>query len=269
MKARRFVVSRVLAAVVAPVVALLLVAPSPSLARGQKPPPAPPSFFASAVAYEVAEHLRFKGGSGDPMNCAVRFARATLLGQILSGAESPFAPPSYFDADGKSFVRCATLTGPFVATFNTLHDFDPATTSLSTMVVTTSGTLKGTLDLTTALQGFAELKNAKWRSRHGLHGTAQGFFLIPFPAAALLLAVPDAAKPPLADYLSGVLGVPANQLTTVFVYGSGPLGAAGCRAGATAMFQFPPGASSFCPVTTDEVLLDFPLTKLELILFRD
>ena len=51
--------------------------------------------------------------------------------------------------------------------------------------------------------------------------------------------------------------------------GSGPLGAAGCRAGATAMFQFPPGASSFCPVTTDEVLLDFPLTKLELILFRD
>ncbi len=240
MRVTRFMVK--LAGIVAPALALLLVAPSPAPAHGPKNPPAPPSFYAAAVGYEVAEHLRFKGGAGEPTDFKVRFAKATLLGQVVQAAPdagNPFVVGGFFDADAKSFVKF-TGKGPLVATFDTLQDFDPSTTSLSTMEVTATGTLEGELDLTplmmTPPQPFAPT-SGKWRIRHNLKGNFSGVFLVPFPGA--------------------LIGAPVE-----FVYALGPLGAAGCRSGVILGEQF-------CAVHEDEILLGFPLTKLELVLFRD
>lgn len=285
MKARRFVVSRVLAAVVAPALALLLVAPSPSLAHGPKPPPAPPSFFASAVAYEVAEHLRFKGGAGEPDNFRVRLARATLLGQILFSVETegPIVGGDFFDADGRSFVK-ATGTGPFVATLNTLEDFDPFSMSLSTMEVKGTGTLKGELDLTplaeTPPRPVAFLNNARWRIRH-LRGSALGVFLIPFhPVDAVLAQLPvppavkDALRPVFEAQYAAQFGAanPGNAPTNPYVYPTGgPLNT--CFGGNAFSLSLDPGTGpipvgTVCPVGEGEILFVFPLTKLEMVLFR-
>ena len=99
MISRRVTRSGVVWAVVALVLALLLAAPSPSVAQ---------SPYASVVAYEVAEHLKFKGGAGTPLDFRVRFAKSTLLGYVVQssgGAESPFVVGDYYDADAKSFVN--------------------------------------------------------------------------------------------------------------------------------------------------------------------
>lgn len=235
MRVRMVTTNRVLWAVVVPVLALLLVA-SPSVA--QTP-------YATIVAYEVAEHLKFKGGAGEPDNFKVRFAKATLLGQVVQAAPdagNPFVAGGYIDADAKSFVK-ATGTGPIIGTFNTLQDFDPFTTLLATMEVTASGSLHGELDLTTALLGYAQV-SGKWRVSHKKKGTFQGIFLIPFNLS------PDPAAPmfvyldlgPLAGSCPGrfPLGDPAN-----------------------------PATPYACPVSQDEILLGFPLTKAVLVLFRD
>ena len=230
MRISQFSLRRVVTAVVVSALALLLVA-SPSVAQAQ---------YATIVAYEVAEHLKFKGGAGEPDNFKVRFAKATLLGfvvQAASDAGNPFVVGDYIDADAKSFVK-ATGTGPIVGTFNTLQDFDPTTTLLATMEVTASGSLKGELDLTTALQGYAQV-SGKWRVSHKKKGTFQGLFLIPIPNA--LVGVPDFLSP------------------TGFVYVVGPGGAATCMSGVV--------LGAVCALHEDEVLLGFPLTKAELVLF--
>lgn len=238
MRVTRFMVNRVLAAIVVPALALLLVAPSPSVA--QSPP------YATIVAYEVAEHLRFKGGAGEPDNFKVRFAKATLLGTILQTAEddagNPFVVGDFFDSDAKSSVK-ATGTGTIAGTFNVLHDFDGAASmSLSTMEVAASGTVKGELDLRPTMQNppqpFA-LVAGRWRT-HGRHGTYSGVFLIPFPGS--LVGIP----PQVAE----------------FVYPLGPGGAATCLSGVVIL-------GSLCKVHEDEILLRFPLTKLEMFLYRD
>ncbi len=230
MKARRFVVSRVLAAIVLLASALLLVA-SPSVAQAQ---------YATVVAYEVAEHLKFKGGAGEPDNFKIRFAKATLLGQIVQAAPdagNPFVVGGFIDADARSFVK-ATGTGSIIGTFNTLQDFDgDASKLLATMEVTASGSLHGELDLTTALQGYAQV-SGKWRVSHKKKGTFQGIFLIPFQVGPDSFAYLDIG--PLAGVCPGRFQLSADP--------NGPFG---------------------CPVSQDEILLGFPLTKAVLVLFRD
>ncbi len=263
----------------------------PSLALADEPRgKGAPSFFASAVAYEVAEHLRFKGGMGDPASFAVRLAKASLLGEILGSAPdagSPFVVGDFIDADANSSVSAATGTGPIIGTFNTLHDFDPTTKSLSTMLVTATGTLRGELDLRPLFESpprpVAFLNNAHWRVNDDLRGPLVGVFLIPFnPVDAVLaqVAASLAGLPPAtqAAILAGVKASLESQFAALhspsaFVYPTGgPLNS--CAFGATPdlSLSVPSGPTvnfgAVCPVTQDEILLGFPLTKVELVLQR-
>lgn len=260
--------------------ALLLVAPGQSVAQA-------PSFYAGVVTYEVAEHLRFKGGAGEPTDFKVRLAKATLLGQVVLGAEgtdaaTPFVTGTYFDAEARSFVRF-TGKGPLIGTFNTLQDFDPFTMSLSTMEVTATGSLQGELDLTplmgTPPQPFAPV-SGKWRVRHR-KGPFQGVFLVPFnPVDAVLAQLPvppavkDALRPVFEGQYAAQFGVAngGKVPTNPYVYPTGgPLGT--CFGGNAFSLSFNPGTGpipvgTVCPVGEDEILLGFPLSKLELVLFR-
>ncbi|MBI3028708.1 MAG: hypothetical protein HYY64_04265 [Candidatus Rokubacteria bacterium] len=235
MRVSQFSLRRVVTAVVVSALALLSLA-SPSVAQAQ---------YATVVAYEVAEHLKFKGGAGEPDDFRVRFAKAILLGQVVWAAPdagNPFVVGGFIDADARSFVK-ATGTGRIVGTFNTLQDFDPTTMLLATMEVTASGSLHGELDLTTALQGYAQV-SGKWRVSHKKKGTFQGIFLIPFNIS------PDPAAP-MYVYLD--LGPLAGTCP-----GRLPLGD-----------PSDPATPYACPVSQDEILLRFPLTKAVLVLFRD
>jgi hypothetical protein len=59
---------------------------------------------------------------------------------------------------------------------------DPNRHSLDTLVIDTEASLRGELDLTTALQGYAVM-SGRWASKgkDKRDGTFQGLFLIPFP----------------------------------------------------------------------------------------
>ena len=289
MNFRRVKVGSILGAALIAMIGLL---PSLALAHDEAKRHASPSFFASAVAYEVAEHLRFKGGTGDPTNFTVRLAKATLVGEILTSADAggTFVEGDFLDADGRSFVKAATGKGPFFATFNTLHDFDPTTKSLSTMLVTATGRLKGELDLSPLSQKppvpIAPLNNGRWRIDDHLHGPLVAVFLIPFnPVDAVLSQLPPAAaalRPLFEGQLAAQLA--ANALPnaqTQFVYPMLPtdktlLGTCfGGKNGSpfSLVFTAPSGASipigNVCPVSEDEIFLGFPLTKAEVIFLRD
>ncbi|HVR72577.1 MAG TPA: hypothetical protein VMT87_17210 [Vicinamibacteria bacterium] len=148
---------------------------------------------ASAVLYEVNEALRFvKRGERprdrrrpDTAEVARRVADASLLGREVNPVDTHplFRKGSFIQADATSDVNLATGKGPIRGTMTLLTDIDPTRESLDTLVVDADLKLKGDLDLTTALQGYAGL-SGEWSSvrPRGNRGTFAGLFLIPFLA---------------------------------------------------------------------------------------
>ena len=149
---------------------------------------------ASAVLYEVNEALRFmkqrtrqvEQAPPDTSDLARRVARASLLGRevkALGGSHPIFTDGSFIQADATSSVDLSSGTGPINGRLKVLTDLDPTRNSLDTLVVSADAYIRGTLDLTTAAQGYASL-GGHWTSlRPFRYGTFQGLFLIPFQAA--------------------------------------------------------------------------------------
>lgn len=160
------------------------------------PPPASAQEpVASAVLYEVNECLRFvKRGERDgersrerrrldTAEVARRVARASLLGRevLPVGTHKLFKAGSFIQADATSHVDLATGKGPISGKMKLLTDVDPTRESLDTLVVDAEAWIRGELDLTTALQGYAALSGRWWSVwKPRAEGTLQGFFLIPF-----------------------------------------------------------------------------------------
>jgi hypothetical protein len=150
----------------------------PAVASAQTP-------VATAVLYEVAEALKFKGpkAATDPDSFKRRLAEATLLGKDIQGAPgTPFFGAQFITADARSAVNLITGVGPISGTFDLLADLDPTRNSLDTLVITATATLHGTLDLSTATQGYAVASgDYKIKGRKpAVAGPFQGLFLIPF-----------------------------------------------------------------------------------------
>ena len=168
------------------VTAALAVWLAPAAAHAQVP-------VASAVLYEVNEALRFmKQRDGqveqvtpDPSELARRVARASLLGReitVLGGTHAIFKAGSFIQADATSSIDLAVGTGPISGRLKVLTDLDPTRNSLDTLVVSADALIRGTLDLTTAAQGYASL-SGNWTSLRPFRtGTFGGLFLIPFQA---------------------------------------------------------------------------------------
>jgi hypothetical protein len=220
------------------VAALLVAAPvvlGPAAAGAEAP-------VATVVLYEVAEALRFKGpkSATSPEQLRRRLAEATLLGKDVQGRPgSIFAGASFIVADAVSAVDLRTGVGPIRGTFDLLVDTDPDRASLDTLVITASGDLRGTLDLTTAEQGYAAVRGRWTARRRPEGGTFEGVFLIPF-------LVP----------LTG----------TYFYLDLGPT--PGTCPGATGLPIGPGGRSvPVCPLQPEEFSLGIPLTKAVITLF--
>jgi hypothetical protein len=204
------------------------------------------SRVATVVLYEVAEALRFKGpqSATDVESFRRRMAEATLLGRSVQGEPGTiFADAQFIVADAASNVDLRTGLGPIRGTFDLLVDTDPSRASLDTLVITAGGHLRGTLDLTSAGQGFATVRG-RWNTRRGPGGgTFAGVFLIPF------------AFPP---------GAPGPY----FYLDLGPT--AGTCAGRTGLPLGPGGSPiAACPLGPDEFALGIPLTKAVIELFED
>ncbi|MCL6432538.1 MAG: hypothetical protein K6V36_17025 [Anaerolineae bacterium] len=148
----------------------------PTTADAQSP-------VATVVIYEVAEALQFKGpkAATSPTELRRRLAEATLLGKDVQGREGTvFAGAQFIIVDAQSNVDLRTGVGPIRGTFDLLVDTDPTRESLDTLVITASGSLRGTLDLTTAVDGYAGA-HGRWEARRArARGTFNGVFLIPF-----------------------------------------------------------------------------------------
>jgi hypothetical protein len=190
--------------------------------------------LATVVVYEVAESLTFKGRAHKNGTTAEEFQRrlaeASLLGKapwITAAAGTPFASADFLVARANSAVNLTTGVGPVRGAFNLLTDLDKDRNSLDTLLVIENGKIEGTLDLTTAMQGFAKLTGT-WKIDKQVNGSLAGFFLIAFP-------MPGA---PGYWYLNLVPG--------------------SCAAGSTELSI--PGAQ-VCSVTPEETLLGIPLTK--------
>jgi hypothetical protein len=208
---------------------------------------APASFaqttpVASTVLYEVNEALRFLkvhpkkdgkrgNGSSDPVSVARRLAKASLLGKEVHPLRPNdlFQEGAFIQAEANSNVNLNSGKGPLSGKFLLLTDTDPTRESLDTLMVTDNGPVKGELDLTTAMQGYASM-SGRWSTKDKTHeGTFQGLFLIPF-------RVGD-------QYYYADLGL------------EGP----GSNCGSS---------SGICPLEDDEFALGIPLTKA-LILFSE
>jgi hypothetical protein len=161
---------------------------------------------ATAVLYEVNEALRFvktdrnwererqrqRSFRESSTEVARRLARASLLGREVKSLQEPpgdiFKEGSFIAADAMSNVDLSKGTGPIHGKLKLLTDLDPNRESLDTLVVDTEAIIKGELDLTTALQGFAALRNGRWtilkstKAGSFVRGTFEGMFLIPFLA---------------------------------------------------------------------------------------
>jgi hypothetical protein len=168
------------------VTAALAVWLAPAAAYAQVP-------VASAVLYEVNEALRFmKQRDGqveqvppDTTELARRVARASLLGRevkVLGGTHVIFREGSFIQADATSSIDLAVGTGPINGRLKVLTDLDPTRNSLDTLVVSADAVIRGTLDLTTATQGYASLSGYWTSLRPFRTGTFGGLFLIPFQA---------------------------------------------------------------------------------------
>lgn len=236
-------------AVVAPLLAVLLFLPSPSAAQAP---------YAKVITYEVAEHIKFLGGEMTAEDFKRRFARATLIGDGVAGGP-PFEPnpgKKFIDASAVSFISGRTGKGPIHGTFNVLEDFDPTTELLSTLQVVASGTLNGTLDLSTIMATGTAPVFGKWRVRgQNLKGTFQGAFAVPF----LLPPIP-----PLG-FLGGYFYIDVDPTPNSCRTDTAPEG------GAEVSLPIGPGGAlvAFCPVHPEEFLLGFPLTKAVLFLSVD
>ena len=204
----------------------------PTTADAQSP-------VATVVIYEVAEALRFKGpkAATSPTELRRRLAEATLLGKDVQGREGTvFAGAQFIIVDAQSNVDLRTGVGPIRGTFDLLLDTDPMRESLDTLVITASGSLRGTLDLTTAVQGYAGV-HGRWEARRArARGTFNGVFLIPF--------------------------------LVVDTYYYLDLGLVPCAAGGTTL-PIGPGPVPVCPLRPDEFSLGIPLTKAVIFLHSD
>ncbi|HXG03128.1 MAG TPA: hypothetical protein VNO23_06940 [Candidatus Binatia bacterium] len=204
----------------------------PTTADAQSP-------VATVVIYEVAEALRFKGpkAATSPTELRRRLAEATLLGKDVQGREGTvFSGAQFIIVDAQSNVDLSTGVGPIRGTFDLLIDTDPARESLDTLVITGSGSLRGTLDLTTAQQGYAGV-HGRWEARRArARGTFNGVFLIPF--------------------------------LVVDTYYYLDLGLVPCASGG-AMLPIGPAPVPVCPLRPDEFSLGIPLTKAVIFLHSD
>lgn len=204
----------------------------PTTADAQSP-------VATVVIYEVAEALRFKGpkAATSPTELRRRLAEATLLGKDVQGQPGTvFSGAQFIIIDAQSNVDLSTGVGPIRGTFDLLIDTDPARESLDTLVITASGSLRGTLNLTTAQQGYAAV-NGRWEARRArARGTFNGLFLIPF--------------------------------LVVDTYYYLDLGLVPCAAGGTTL-PIGPGPVPVCPLRPDEFSLGIPLTKAVIFLHSD
>jgi hypothetical protein len=172
-------------------VAVLVVAAcaAPRVASAQEP-------IATAVLYEVNEALRFvKAGPRDrdslrdtarsrrptPSDVARRLAHASLLGRDVTPLVpcDIFKKGSFVQAEATSNVDLAVGKGPLHGRLKLLTDMDPKRESLDTLVVDTEAIIRGELDLSTALQGYAGM-SGRWSAARHLLGSFQGLFLIPF-----------------------------------------------------------------------------------------
>ena len=195
---------------------------------------------ATVVIYEVAEALRFKGPNAatSPVEFRRRLAEATLLGKDIQGRPGTiFGGAQFIIVDARSNVDLNTGVGPIRGTFDLLLDTDPSRESLDTLVITGSGSLRGTLDLSTAQQGYAGVRGRWEAHRARARGTFQGAFLIPFRVMDTyyyldlgLSPCPDGARLPVG---------PGNSLVPA------------------------------CPLRADEFSLGIPLTKAVIFLHSD
>jgi len=181
----------------------------------------------TAVLYEVNEALRLIKPR-KPVSTAdlsLRLAKASLLGKEVRALtdDSPFALGSFVQAEATSGVNLNTGKGPIAGSLLLLNDIDPTRESIDTLKVSVAGNVSGTLDLSTATQGFARM-NGQWRFRTLKRtGTFDGVFLIPFEVDG-----------------------------HYFYVNLGPDGPG------TACDSF----DSLCPLVDDEFSLGIPLTKL-------
>jgi hypothetical protein len=204
---------------------------------------------ASAVLYEVNEALRFmKQRDGqveqlapDASDLARRVARASLLGRevkVIGDSHPIFKDGSFMQADATSSVDLGTGTGPINGRLKVLTDLDPTRNSLDTLVVSADAYIRGTLDLTTATQGYASLSGYWTSLRPFRTGTFGGLFLIPFQA------------PGDARYFYLELG----------------LGADPCEAPEVVDLNGQP--VTVCPLESFEFALGIPLTKAVITFFE-
>ena len=167
-------------------------------ASAQEPAaPEPTRPVATAVMYEVNEALRFvkdkerergtdrerlRDRRASAAEVARRLAKASLLGNKVKPVEDGgiFKAGSFIQADATSNVNLSNGQGPIHGKLRLLTDTDPNRESLDTLVVDTEAFIRGELDLSTAMQGFAGLTGRFWTLKKLEAGTFQGLFLIPF-----------------------------------------------------------------------------------------
>ena len=213
---------------------------APGLATAQQP-------VAAVFMYEVSEGLSFKTPKRvkDLAGAQSRLADAALIGKKivpLTAGPSPWARAHFISADANSSVSLHTGRGPIRGSFNLLQDIDPTRESLDTLVISASGSLRGALDLSTAMQGYASTSGT-WEIKRSASGTFSGVFLIPFPVAPGVYAYVDLTSALQLDQLG--LSLCANPIPL----SADPAGPKGCLLG------------------SDEFALGIPLTKAVLILF--
>jgi hypothetical protein len=203
---------------------------------------------AAVFMYEVSEGLSFKTPKRvkDIADAQSRLAHATLLGKKvvpLTAGQSPWAGAHFISADAHSNVSLSTGNGPIRGSFNLLQDIDPLRESLDTLVISASGSLRGTLDLSTAMQGYAGASGT-WEIKKSVRGTFSGVFLIPFPVAPGVYAYLDLTRELQLDLMG--LSLCDNPIPL----SADPAGPHGCLLG------------------SDEFALGIPLTKAVLILLQ-
>jgi hypothetical protein len=152
--------------------------------------------LAHAVLYEVNEALRFVQAGESPgrdrarkrrfnaSEVARRLARASLLGREVRPLQpgNIFKAGSFIQADAQSNVDLSVGKGPIHGRLKLLTDVDPNRESLDTLVIDKEAIIRGELDLSTAMQGFAGVRGRWWVGGPFQAGTFQGLFLIPFQA---------------------------------------------------------------------------------------
>jgi hypothetical protein len=203
----------------------------PPVASAQEP-------VASAVLYEVNEALRFlkpngRREVGSRADFARRLARASLLGKDVkpTGAHDLFREGQFIQAEATSAVNLNTGKGPILGRMHLLVDLDPTRESLDTLLVEVDARIAGTLDLTTATQGYATLSGTWHTGSKGSRrqGVMEGLFLIPF------------------------------AMDGKYFYADLAIGGPGTLCGS---------ADGLCPLAGDEFALGIPLTKLVVSFFE-